>query len=558
MLYRFGSFELDDQLFELRRDGAIITLQPRVFDLLLYLVRRREVVVTQPELLEHVWGGVVVTKAALAQAVMALRKALGDDGETPTYIETIRGRGYRFLASVRESTGESEPALAAAPVAAARVEGPPFIGRTPHLVQASERFELLAGGAGGFVFVTGEAGVGKTSFLEALAGRAKDCLVLRVHVAEGQPELWTVTSWLRELARHGVPLEGTAEKIAAGAVSASSVERFELADVLVSACAAAKRPVLVLVDDLSIADGKSHGLLALLTPRLRRLPILVCATYTKNASFGPSFQAFVGVASSEPSTTVVRLEPFDRYETALYLEARLRMALPAPIVQKIHDKTGGNALLLSQVASMRATPEWANATDVKTRDLVDIDTLREAVGHNLRGLSPDVERVLSVAAVFGLAFSVGALSSASGASSAAVIAALDEAAATRIVMALGNGNYRFAYPLVRDVLHNRLPALERAALHAKVALALEERLGSHASDHERVSEVAAHWVEAAGGGDVDRAVDWSLRAASLAEAAGDVDAAAVYAERGLAALGFATKPDADKRARLEAIVAARP
>lgn len=552
MVYRFGAFELDDQLFELRKDGELVTLQPRVFDLLLFLVRRRDMVVTQAELLEHVWGGVVVTKAALAQAVMALRKALGDDGETPTFIETIRGRGYRFLGKVGESDAPSARSAAVAPGA------PTFVGRVPQLSQVTERLERLTGNAGGFVLLTGESGVGRTSFLETLAPRAKGTMLLRAHVADDEPELWIVTSLLRELSRQGVVLEGIADKVASGATEPTSVEKFELADALLAGCAAAKSPITVLIDDLHLADPRSLGLLALLGPRLRRLPILVCATYTKNATFSPSFHAFLGVASGEPSTTVIRLEPFTRAETGAYLEVTLKMPLPAPVQQKIHDKTGGNALLLSQIASMRGMPDWAVATDVKTRDLVDIDTLREAIGHHLKDLPAEAERVLAVAAVFGLTFSVGPLAAAAGIASSEALAALDAASTARAIIPVGGGNYRFAYPLVRDVLHSRLPALESARLHGQVAAALEERVTPEETDHEIVGEVAGHLVEAAAAGDVDRAVAWSLRAAELAQTAGDVDAAATYAQRGLTALGFAPRPAAAQKARLEAFVRARP
>jgi hypothetical protein len=98
-------------------------------------------------------------------------------------------------------------------------------------------------------------------------------------------------------------------------------------------------------------------------------------------------------------------------------------------------------------------------------------------------------------------------------------------------------------------IYRKLPAAERAKLHATAARALEDHLGGK-DDHERVGEVASHLVEAAALGDVDHAVDLSLHAAELAVAAGDVGAAQEYATRGLDAFRFAQKVDEERKRRL--------
>ncbi|WP_146645451.1 winged helix-turn-helix domain-containing protein [Labilithrix luteola] len=100
MIYTFGPFELDSARYELRRSGSLVHVQPRVFDLLHFLVARGGALISRSDLLEHVWGGTTVTKDAIAQAVSAVRTALDDAREQPEYLETIRGRGYRFCAAV--------------------------------------------------------------------------------------------------------------------------------------------------------------------------------------------------------------------------------------------------------------------------------------------------------------------------------------------------------------------------------------------------------------------------------------------------------------------------
>lgn len=103
MLYRFAGCELDLPRRELRRDGAAVPLEPQVFDVLAYLVRHHERVVTKQELLEHIWPEKYISEAALSSRLMAARKAIGDSGDRQQMIRTLHRRGYRFVATV-EST----------------------------------------------------------------------------------------------------------------------------------------------------------------------------------------------------------------------------------------------------------------------------------------------------------------------------------------------------------------------------------------------------------------------------------------------------------------------
>ena len=108
-VYAFEKFELDLRLYELRRDGERCPLEPQVFDLLAYLVRHHDRLVTRAELLDVIWGHRYITEASLSSRLMAARKALEDTGQEQRFIRTVRGRGYRFIAPVVERV------LAAAP-----------------------------------------------------------------------------------------------------------------------------------------------------------------------------------------------------------------------------------------------------------------------------------------------------------------------------------------------------------------------------------------------------------------------------------------------------------
>src|SRR6187401_803209 len=104
MGYAFGEYELDQENYELRRAGALISLQPKVFDLIRYLVEQRGRVVPTPELLEHVWPNEVISRSAMSWSINQARKALHQETRAKGPIETIYGRGVRFNAVVQVTT----------------------------------------------------------------------------------------------------------------------------------------------------------------------------------------------------------------------------------------------------------------------------------------------------------------------------------------------------------------------------------------------------------------------------------------------------------------------
>jgi DNA-binding winged helix-turn-helix (wHTH) protein/Tol biopolymer transport system component len=100
MRVSFGPFAFDRQSQLLWRDGTEVALPPRVLGVLEHLIERAGQVVARQELLDGVWKDAFVTDTSLAEAVSFLRQALGDDPQSPRYIQTVHRRGYRFLAPV--------------------------------------------------------------------------------------------------------------------------------------------------------------------------------------------------------------------------------------------------------------------------------------------------------------------------------------------------------------------------------------------------------------------------------------------------------------------------
>ena len=96
-VFRFGAFELDGDLFELRSAARRVAVQPKALRLLFYLVAHRDRVVTSDELRLALWPNETVCAASLKRAVNAARRALGDSGHSQRSIQTVRGYGYRFV-----------------------------------------------------------------------------------------------------------------------------------------------------------------------------------------------------------------------------------------------------------------------------------------------------------------------------------------------------------------------------------------------------------------------------------------------------------------------------
>ena len=119
MAFLFDNHVLDPGRRELHRGGERIALEPQVFDLLLYLVRNRDRVVSKDDLIAGVWGGRIVSDSTLASRITSARKAIGDSGEAQRLIRTLARKGIRFIGTVREGDEADSRPVAPTPVPAA-------------------------------------------------------------------------------------------------------------------------------------------------------------------------------------------------------------------------------------------------------------------------------------------------------------------------------------------------------------------------------------------------------------------------------------------------------
>lgn len=116
-VYRFGPFEVDCAQYRLSEAGEPVHTEPLVFDLLVLFVTNAGTVIDRERMCEEVWKGRIVSDSTLSTAVKAMRRALGDSGGDQKYLETVRGRGFRFVAKVTEVPDtDATPADAPLPV----------------------------------------------------------------------------------------------------------------------------------------------------------------------------------------------------------------------------------------------------------------------------------------------------------------------------------------------------------------------------------------------------------------------------------------------------------
>jgi DNA-binding winged helix-turn-helix (wHTH) protein len=173
---QFHGFRLDSVNHRLWRGDERVTLAPKAFDVLRYLVQHADRLVTQEEILEALWPDTHVNPEVVKKYVLEVRKVLGDRSDRPTFIETFPRRGYQFVAPVSETGSDASSSLLAAAVT--------MVGREAQQARVEAGLDNALHGHRQVVFVTGEAGVGKTTLVDAFLRRAGARASLRI--ARGQ------------------------------------------------------------------------------------------------------------------------------------------------------------------------------------------------------------------------------------------------------------------------------------------------------------------------------------------------------------------------------------
>jgi DNA-binding winged helix-turn-helix (wHTH) protein/predicted ATPase len=588
---------LDPENQVLRRDAKEIPLTQKAFAVLRYLIAHRDQLIAKDDLLEAIWPNTYVTEDGVRHYILELRKALGDDPKAPRYIETVHGRGYRFLGEI-EIRKPPKP-MTTVPAGfrpAARPSAAPLAGRDTELRRLHAWLDLALQGRRQVGFVSGEPGVGKTAlvaaFLDGVAEQAG------IRVARGQcselygaqepfmPVLEAVeelcrgadgpylTGCLRDCAPSWFALlpalrtAGDREEAPRGTqdVYREGMLR-ELAHFLETV--SADRGLVLWLEDLHWADESTLSLLAYLS--LRRQPARLLLIGTKHpvemhADSHP-LRKLREELRKRGHYAELRLELLGPEAVTAYMDSQYP-GLPPELGRIIHKHTAGCALFMVKMLEHLAALGWIKPLGYRwtlEKELAEInpgvpETLRELIEQQLEQLNDEARRLLEAAAVAGRGFSAATLAAALEQPVEAVEEHC-EALARRRQFIRRQGvslwpdgtcaaQYGFLHALYHQAIYERATPSRRAKLHRVVGEVIERAYGDRSS--EVAAELAYHFQH---GPDKARTLHY------LREAAENALQCHAYAEtirllrKAIAVLD--TQPETRERNRQELVLQAR-
>jgi len=555
----------------------VVRIEPKVFDVVRYLIAHAERVVSKDELLGQLWPGEHVSESVLPRCITVARKTLGDDPTAQRVIQTVHGRGYRFVAPLRAPGAAVASAIESTAPVPTRTRSP-FVGREEAMGALRAALAEAEAGRSRIVLLAGEPGIGKTRTAAelAVAARGGGALVLngRCHEGEGAPAFWPWVQVLRGIARS---VEPAAAARALGAAAAdvyalvpdlgagvsspaqaptltAEQARFRLFDgiAMLLAAVASTQPILIVLDDLHWADKPSLLLLVFLARELRDARVLVVGTYrdTELRRHSPLAAVLADLVREGHHQRValrgLRVEDVERFVAT----TAGRTASPS-LVRAVHAMTEGNPFFVGEIVRLLAAEDRLDGpAGGATLEIALPEGVREAIGRRLDVLSEECNRVLGVAAVLGREFELPVLAPVADVANDRLLELLDEAVTARVVVphASDAARYFFAHALVREVLYEELSTPLRVRLHGRAGRVLAARDASGAAVSP--AEIAHHFFEGAPGGDVTAAVASGERAAEHALACLAYEEAVGHYERALQALELAVPIDDERRAAL--------
>jgi predicted ATPase/DNA-binding winged helix-turn-helix (wHTH) protein len=524
LLFQFGEFALDESTFELRRDGVVVPLERRVFDVVAYLIRHRDRVVTKDELLEEVWNQRFLGESAIARAISTARKAIGD----PETIKSVYGRGYRWVAPVHvipvagtRQISEPPPVRRDTPVPSSVVSSrSTIVGRIRELDSAMLAVEQVLAGRGCVILLSGDPGIGKTRLAVEITERCRTLGMTSVWGrcvdGGGAPPFWPWKEILQALGRRGVPYgraggatgsEDGDELLAPGA--REPADRFELFARLDARIgeAAQERPLVITIEDLHSADAPSTLLFEFLAERLKSRPILLIGTYRPLELLSDPVRSECIVRTLRKSDPLaLELSGLPVEESASLLDRLTGRAHAKDVSELVHRLTAGNPFFVTQLAPLVA----ANVDPARLASLLPAE-VRAACVAQLSGLTSSSRRLLDVAAVLGTRFEIPRLAPAAGCTHADALTMLEPAIRAGLIRAAeAPHGYVFAHELLRDVIYEELPAADRAQFHHVIADVLDKEMRS--DDDEHLAALAHHRMRAISIGGEEGAIDAALQA----------------------------------------------
>ena len=545
----FPPFHLDVANEQLWCGPEQIHLRPKTFAALRYLVEHAEQLVTKETLFQLLWPGTYVSDSVLMVCIRELRKALGDEARAPRFIETVHGRGYRFITEVvsRQHSVVSSPS--SHPNPKSQPPASSFVGREAELKQFHQWLGKALDGERQIVFVTGEPGLGKTTIVEAFLSRLaiEDKLWIGrgqciEHYGAGEAYM-PVLEALGRLSRasEGEHLIDVLNRYAPtwlvqlpALLKADDFERLqrkvqgatrermlrEMAEAVEALTA--ERPLILCLEDLHWSDVSTLELLSVLARRQEPARLLVLGTYrpVEMLGNGHPLRAVKQELQMHHQCEELRLRYLTEHDVAEYLLSRFAAGAHSrasfqQLARTIHQRTEGNPLFMVNVVDyMTAQGMLGKLGETQPVVRVEVpESIQQMIEKQLDRLSPEEQRVLEVASIAGAQFSAAAVAAGAKMTTGDVEACCAGLARRELFLRTDGVSewpdgtvatrYHFLHALYQEVLYERIPAGHRSSVHNWIGEREERAYGEQA--RVIAAELAVHFEQ---GRDYHKAVQY--------------------------------------------------
>jgi DNA-binding SARP family transcriptional activator/tetratricopeptide (TPR) repeat protein len=410
-----------------------------------------------------------------------------------------------------------------------------FVGRGAELEELLAGLEDALAGRGRLFLVSGEPGIGKSRLADELIRHARtrgaQVLVGRSWEAGGAPAYWPWVQSLRAYIREAEAEELQAQ-LGAGAGDLAQIlpelrellpglaeppaleadaARFRLFDATAEFLgrASARRPILLVLDDLHAADTPSLLLLRFLAREVVKARMLVLAAFRDVDPLpGEPLTELLGEVAREPGARRLSLGGLSERDVEEYVELTAAELAVPELVAELYEETDGNPLFVGEMVRLLAL-EGAGA-EVR---LAIPQSVQDVIARRLTHLSDACNRTLVFASILGREFALDALAGIAGVSEDDLLETLDEAMIARVVSDLpgASGRLRFAHVLIRDTLYEGLTTARRVRLHRSAVASLEALYGEESGPH--LAELAHHAIA---GSEFDKGTTYARRAGDRA------------------------------------------
>jgi tetratricopeptide (TPR) repeat protein len=450
-----------------------------------------------------------------------------------------------------------------------------FIGRDKEMAALEAGLQDAISGRGRLFLLVGEPGVGKTRLADEIVACAQGSGVLtlwgRCWDGGEAPSYWPwtqiirsylaqrdsrdLTRWLGPAARAiaelapelGEPSPGAPFRRAASPGDSDRVH-FQLFDAVARFFwkASQQEPLVIVLDDLHVADAPSFLLLEFLARNLRDSRILIVGTYRDvEANRTPEVSRVLGTLAREGRYLALRC--LEEAEVGAFV-AEISGDPPKPsVVRALYEATEGLPFFVDEMVRFLVAEGRMrrNGTDLRASNLGLPQGIRDAVRRRIEGLCAETKTALTVAAVIGREFGLALLEQVSGLGADQLLDAMREAERYEVVerSSMAVGQYSFSHVLVRDTIYQDCPLPRRIALHQAIGEALEALPGDRKS---RLPGLAHHFFQAGG----EKALGYCVEAARQDVKLRAYEGAAEHYHRALEVLAASASPDERVRCEL--------